>query len=158
MLDALGERGVAITEVELEIGLDTFRPMSSEDVAQHEIHRERYTVPEESAHAIVTTKAGGGRVVAVGTTVVRALETAARGTDAPAPGDGVSDLFIVPGYAFTVVDALVTNFHAPRTTLVALVAAALGPQWRNVYEVALQRGYRFLSFGDAMFIDDMAQP
>ena len=146
--------GVAITAVDLEVGLDTFRPVTVDDLDDHHIHTERYTIPVEAARAISDARERGGRVIAVGTTVVRTLESAAVGSTVE-PGAGVSDLFIVPGYRCSVVDAVLTNFHAPRTTLVALVAALLGPRWREVYAAALDRGYRFLSFGDAMFVDEL---
>jgi S-adenosylmethionine:tRNA ribosyltransferase-isomerase len=153
VLEALAARNIGVAEVDLEIGLDTFRPMMGERVADHVIHRERYVIPEEAVRRIDATRREGGRVVAVGTTVVRTLETAADPSGSLRAGEGESDLFIVPGHEFRVVDALITNFHAPRTTLVALVAAAIGPTWRDVYRAALERGYRFLSFGDAMLID-----
>jgi S-adenosylmethionine:tRNA ribosyltransferase-isomerase len=146
----LRDRGIAIAEVELDVGLDTFRPITAEDVEGHVIHRERFEVPAATWEAVEATRSRGGRVVAVGTTVVRALETAAELWDGP--GEGESDLFIVPGRDLNVTDALVTNFHAPRTTLIVLVASILGSRWRDVYETALLRGYRFLSFGDAMLI------
>ena len=149
----LGMRGVDIAEVDLEVGLDTFRPMAVEEIEEHRIHRERYDVPEEVAAAVAATRRRGGRVVAIGTTVVRTLETAACGDGLVRAGGGESSLFIKPGYRMAVVDAAITNFHAPRTTLIALVAAMLGPVWREVYATALERGYRFLSFGDAMAID-----
>jgi S-adenosylmethionine:tRNA ribosyltransferase-isomerase len=150
----VADHGVTFTAVDLEVGLDTFRPIAVDDVDDHRIHTERYTVPIEAAMAIADARERGGRVIAVGTTVVRTLETAAVGSTVRA-GRGISDLFILPGYRCRVVDAVLTNFHAPRTSLVALVAALLGPRWRTVYETALERGYRFLSFGDAMFIDDI---
>ncbi len=156
LLERLRDERIDIAEVELDVGLDTFRPMEGEVVADHRIHRESFVVPEAVAEAIATARTRGGRIVAVGTTVVRTLETAAAG-DNVVPGEGESGLFITPGYRFQVVDAMLTNFHAPRTTLIALVAAALGPQWRSVYSTALERGYRFLSFGDAMFIDGLRQ-
>ena len=154
LVAALTEGGVTVTEVELEVGLDTFRPISAETLEDHEIHTERYTVPEEAVAAIETTRRTGGRVVAVGTTVVRTLETAAAGGRLSA-GSGVSSLFITPGYRFGVVEAMITNFHAPRTSLIALIAAAIGPGWRTVYETAIERRYRFLSFGDAMLIEGL---
>ncbi len=153
LVERLGARGVRFCEVELDVGLDTFRPMTGATIADHDIHRERYTVPEAAAEQIAATRTGGGRIVAVGTTVVRTLETAADEDGHVSPGTGESELFIAPGYRFRTVDAMLTNFHAPRTTLIALVAAALGDEWRSVYGAALNRGYRFLSFGDAMFID-----
>ncbi len=155
---ALNEAGISFAEVDLEVGLDTFRPMSVDVVEEHRIHTERYAVPEETVHQIDQVRRLGGRVVAVGTTVVRTLETAARGHEGNVTsGEGASSLFITPGYTFGVVDAMVTNFHAPRTTLIALVAAALGPAWREVYVTALARGYRFLSFGDAMVIEGLRE-
>ena len=156
VLDGLAARDIGVAEVDLEIGLDTFRPMTGETVADHVIHRERYAVPEDTARRVDGVRRSGGRIVAVGTTVVRTLESAARPNGSLRAGGGESDLFIVPGYEFRVVDALITNFHAPRTTLVALIAAAVGPKWRHVYRMAIDRGYRFLSFGDAMLIDELA--
>lgn len=153
LMSSLTNAGVTVAEIELDVGLDTFRPMSGETLADHRIHRERYVVPGDAADAITATRNRGGRIVAVGTTVVRTLETAAAA--ASLGGSGHSDLFITPGYEFRLVDAMLTNFHAPRTTLIALVAAALGPGWRHAYTAALARGYRFLSFGDAMFIDEV---
>lgn len=151
LVHSLAASGVAVTEIDLEVGLDTFRPIAADMVEEHVIHTERYWVPPATAEAISSTHDSGRRVIAVGTTVVRTLESAADGGEV-LPGHGVSDLFIQPGYEFRVVDAMITNFHAPRTTLVALVAAAMGPAWRTVYEHAVDQGYRFLSFGDAMFI------
>lgn len=150
LLDALSDRGVAVAAVELEVGVDTFRPMEAGPIADHRVHTERYRVPESTADAISATHARGGRVVAVGTTVVRTLESAADGAAGVRPESGSTDLFIVPGYRFAVVDAVITNFHAPQTTLLAMIAAILGGRWRTVYEHALVSGYRFLSFGDAM--------
>jgi S-adenosylmethionine:tRNA ribosyltransferase-isomerase len=162
LVERLGAAGVGIAEVELDVGLDTFRPMTVDAVEDHVIHRERFRIPEETARLHTETRRRGGRVVAVGTTVVRSLETAADDGTITA-GEGESALFITPGYAFRAVDAILTNFHAPRTTLISLVAAALGPLasgpaasgagWRTVYETALTLGYRFLSFGDALYID-----
>jgi len=113
------------------------------------MHREDYLVDEAAAGAVAAARCRGGRVVAVGTTVVRTLESAAAGGEIR-PGAGSTDLFITPGYPFRVVDLLVTNFHVPGSTLVVLIAAFMGDAWREVYRVALARGYRFLSFGDAM--------
>lgn len=150
----LRDRDIAITEVELEVGLDTFRPMSEGELGSHRMHRETYRVPESAVDDILAARRRGGRVVAVGTTVVRTLETAG-GEGELAPTSGFSSLFITPGYEMRIVDALITNFHAPRTTLVVLVAALIGERWRHVYAEALERGYRFLSFGDAMLIEDL---
>jgi len=150
----LRQAGVELAEVELDVGIDTFRPMSAGQLADHVMHRERYVVPGPAAEAIATARRRESRVIAVGTTVMRTLESAAIGDGLVSPGEGNSDLFVTPGYRRRVVDALVTNFHAPGTTLVVLVAALLGPRWRDLYALAIERGLRFLSFGDAMFIDD----
>ena len=148
LLDAIAGRGIQIATVDLEVGLDTFRPMDDGPIERHHMHRERFRVPEETAAAIEMTRRHGNRVVAVGTTTVRALES----TKAVA-GSGESDLFITPGYEFSAVDAMITNFHAPRTTLLVMMAAVMGERWRTAYDHALASGYRFLSFGDAMFTE-----
>jgi S-adenosylmethionine:tRNA ribosyltransferase-isomerase len=154
LLARLDGRGIRRTEVELEVGLDTFRPIATERIDDHHMHREAYRVPAEAAEEVASAHRDGRRVVAVGTTVVRTLETAAAGGGLVEPGAGESALFITPGYRFEVVDAVLTNFHAPGTTLIVMVAAMLGEGWRRVYRHALDAGYRFLSFGDAMLIDD----
>lgn len=136
---ALGERGIAWAEVDLQIGLDTFRPIAATEIEDHQIHTERVSVPEETRDAIAGCE---GRVVAIGTTVVRALESA--------PGTEATDLYITPGFRFRQVDLLVTNFHLPRTSLLVLLAAFMGEKWRDAYRTAIDRGYRFASFGDAM--------
>ena len=151
LLGRLRDRGVNIAQVHLEIGLDTFRPISIADVADHQMHSERFDISTHAAEAVAQTKRIGGRVTAVGTTVVRALESAADSSGTVVPGKGVTDLFITPGYRRRVVDGLVTNFHMPRSTLLVMVAA-LYPDWRSIYQHALSSGYRFLSFGDAMYI------
>lgn len=153
LLEDLAAAGTAIAEIELDVGLDTFRPMGDGPIADHRIHRERFSVPAATVDAVERARTAGGRVIAVGTTVVRALETAASSGMVRA-GPGESDLFIVPGYQLRTVDAVITNFHAPRTTLLALIAALVGSRWREIYAHALGAGYRFLSFGDAMFIDE----
>ena len=145
-------RGIGMAAVELEVGLDTFRPIGVENITDHVMHTERYEVPAETAAAIAGTRREGGRIVAVGTTVVRTLESAFDGGQVAA-GDGSTGLFITPGYRFGVVDLLVTNFHVPASTLVVLLAAFMGPGWRTSYAAALQRNYRFLSFGDAMLAE-----
>lgn len=155
LVERLTGSGVSFATVELDVGLDTFRPMDEGPVSAHTMHTERYFVPEAAAAAITETREAGGRVIAVGTTVMRTLETAALAAGEVLPGEGRSALFITPGYRPLVVDALVTNFHAPGTTLVVLVASLLGSRWRDVYEDALERGYRFLSFGDAMLLEDL---
>ncbi|NNL97398.1 MAG: tRNA preQ1(34) S-adenosylmethionine ribosyltransferase-isomerase QueA [Acidimicrobiia bacterium] len=150
LLAALAGRGVGFADVLLDIGLDTFRPIAVSAVEEHRMHEERYEIPAETVSAIEEAKHGGGRVIAVGTTVVRALESAASGGSL-AVGAGSTDLFIRPGYRVRMVDALLTNFHMPRSSLIVMLAALL-PDWRRVYAHALAGGYRFLSFGDAMFV------
>ena len=150
---ALAVREIPIATVELEVGIGTFRPITSRDVRHHEMHAERYVVSETAAEAVAAARSRGGRVVAVGTTVVRTLESAATGSGHVEPGSGVTDLYLVPGSSINVVDRLVTNFHMPGSSLLVLLAAFMGPGWRDVYATALERGYRFLSFGDAMLCD-----
>jgi S-adenosylmethionine:tRNA ribosyltransferase-isomerase len=150
---ALQSRDIHIAEVELDVGLDTFRPMADGPISDHQMHRERYSVPPSTVTAVVAAKEKGSRVVAIGTTVVRTLETAMGEDGRLQAGSGSTDLFITPGYRPKIVDAMVTNFHAPGTTLIVMIAALIGPGWRAVYDHALESGYRFLSFGDAMFIE-----
>ena len=155
LLARLGDAGIGLASVDLEIGLDTFRPIATAQVGDHTIHRERVLVDETAVATITAARSRGGRVVAVGTTVVRSLETAAAGGELRA-FDGHTDLFITPGYRFRVIDLLLTNFHVPASSLVVLVAAFMGPRWRDAYRTALERGYRFLSFGDAMLAERSA--
>lgn len=152
LLESLRLAGIELAAVDLEVGLDTFRPISEERIADHHMHTERYEVPHDTVAAMRRTRDSGGRVVAVGTTVVRSLESSV-GEDGPVAGRGETSLFITPGYRFRAVDCVLTNFHAPRTTLAVMAAAMIGTGWRDVYRHALARGYRFLSFGDAMFIE-----
>ena len=151
-LAALKDREIGIGRVELQIGVGTFRPITAEDVADHEMHSEWVDVPESTVRQVLDKQAAGGRVVAVGTTVVRALETACAGEEI-APYRGPSRLYITPGYCFGAVDVLMTNFHMPSSSLLVLVAAFVGGAWRRPYETAKSRGYRFLSFGDAMLLE-----
>ncbi len=153
VLARLDERGVNMTTVDLHVSLDTFRPMSVDDIEDHEMHAEWCSVPVESVARIADTRGAGGKVVAVGTTVVRTLESMADGRGGVRSGSHRTNLFIRPGYKFEVVDALITNFHMPSSTLLVLLAAFMGPGWREIYETALTRGYRFLSFGDAMYVE-----
>ncbi len=153
LVDALTDTGVTFAEVDLEVGLDTFRPIATETIDSHEMHREAWELPAETAAAIAGTRERGGRVVAVGTTAVRTLESAATGQGLVEAGSGDTDLFISPGYRLKVVDVILTNFHAPRTTLIVMIAGLLGERWRAVYQHALDDDYRFLSFGDAMLIE-----
>lgn len=152
LLGSLATREIEVVEVELRVGLDTFRPITAVEVADHEIHREWCEVTPDAAAAINARRSDGGRVVAVGTTVLRTLESHAA-DGAVRPGAGETDLYITPGYRFDVVDVLMTNFHVPRSSLLVLVAAFAGPDWLEAYETALSRDYRFLSFGDAMLLD-----
>jgi S-adenosylmethionine:tRNA ribosyltransferase-isomerase len=145
VLDRCRSRGVEVVTVDLAVGLDTFRPIATERVEDHPMHTEAYAVPSATWEAV---QGASGRVVAVGTTVVRALESAARSGRL----EGRTDLLIRPGHDWACVDRLLTNFHVPRTTLLALVAAFVGPRWRDLYAEALAAGYRFLSFGDAMLL------
>lgn len=146
----LEARGVAMATVDLHVSLDTFRPMTVEDLDDHVMHTEWCSVPEDTARAIATVRQDGGRVVAIGTTVVRTLETFADGSGGVESGERQTDIFLRPGSTISVVDLLVTNFHLPGSTLLVLLEAFMGSGWREVYATALDRGYRFLSFGDAM--------
>lgn len=149
LLATLKSVGVQIATVELVVGLDTFQPISTADPLDHPMHTERYNVPKETMDACAATKAAGGRVVAVGTTAVRALESAARFDEL----SGRTRLFIHRGFDWQVVDALMTNFHLPKTTLLMMVDAFVGSVWRDLYAAAIADGYRFLSFGDAMLLE-----
>lgn len=144
VLDAIRATGATVAPVELVVGLGTFRPIATDKVEDHRMHAERYRVPAATMAACETAD----RVVAIGTTSVRALESAAATGDL----DGRTELFIHGARPFAVVGALVTNFHQPRSSLLVLVDAFVGPRWRGLYEEALREGYRFLSFGDAMFL------
>lgn len=143
-------KGAVIASVELIVGLGTFRPISADQVEDHVMHHERYLVPETTIEAI----AAADRVTAIGTTAVRALESWA----ATGEPTGTTGLFISRGYEFRVVDRLWTNFHTPRSSLLVLVDAFVGPRWRAIYREALAEGYRFLSFGDAMLLERSAEP
>ena len=152
LMDKLREKGVEIVPVLLHVGLGTFRPVKAENVEDHEMHSEYYEVTEEAARRINATHERGGRVIAVGTTSVRTLESAAEG-NVLKPGSGWTNIFIKPGYEFKLVDALITNFHLPGSTLVMLVSALMGREKTlEVYEEAVRERYRFFSFGDAMLI------
>ncbi|MCG7410351.1 tRNA preQ1(34) S-adenosylmethionine ribosyltransferase-isomerase QueA [Paenibacillus sp. ACRRX] len=155
LLERIKDKGIRIASVTLHVGLGTFRPMSAERVEEHVMHAEYYEMPEETASLIRDTKAKGGRVIAVGTTSARTLETVAqRFAGQPIQAcSGWTDIFMYPGYQFLVVDALLTNFHLPKSTLVMLVSALAGREHiMHAYEEAVTNEYRFFSFGDAMFI------
>ena len=154
LLSALRARGVTIVPLVLDVGIGTFRPMQGATIDEHVMHAERYVIPAETAEAIAGAQHDGRRVVAAGTTVLRALEGAALRDGTVHAGEGETDLFVTPGFPFRVVDALLTNFHLPRSTLLVLVAAFAGYEpIRQAYEAAIEREYRFFSFGDAMFVE-----
>jgi S-adenosylmethionine:tRNA ribosyltransferase-isomerase len=151
VLAALDAAGVQRTAVRLEVGLATFAPIRHERVDDHPMHEERYTLPESAAAAVAATRARGGRVIAVGTTAVRVLESRAREDGTVEAGEGLTRLYLRPGSPVRVVDGLLTNFHQPRSSLLVLLAALIGRErWREAYTHALAHGYRFLSFGDCM--------
>jgi S-adenosylmethionine:tRNA ribosyltransferase-isomerase len=153
LMEQLGEAGIGWATVTLHVGLGTFKPVTAERIEDHHMETETCLVPERTVQAVHDTKKRGGRVVAVGTTVVRALESAVNGEATLAPDAGRTNLFITPGYRFRVVDALLTNFHLPRTTLLMLVAAFCGlHDLRQAYRIAVEERYRFYSYGDAMLI------
>ncbi|MEI6758109.1 MAG: tRNA preQ1(34) S-adenosylmethionine ribosyltransferase-isomerase QueA [Chlorobium sp.] len=156
LLEKLRQKGVDVVTLVLHVGLGTFLPIRVEMLQEHHMHREFYSIPRESIEKICQVKAAGGRIVAVGTTVTRALEHAAEriesysGTE---PLTGEADIFIYPGYRFRIIDALLTNFHAPRSTVLMLTAAFAGKDHLlNAYREAVEEGYRFLSYGDSMLI------
>ena len=151
LLRAIEDRGVGVAAVTLHVGAGTFQPVRTEDLSRHRMHEERYEVPEATAKAV---NACSGRIVAVGTTVVRTLESAADGDGRVRTGTGETSLFIAPGYAFRVIDALVTNFHLPESTLLMLVSAFAGhARIMRAYAEAVREGYRLFSYGDAMFCE-----
>lgn len=153
LLGQIEEMGVKIARVTLHVGLGTFRPVKVEHIADHHMHSEFYQIGEEAAQVINATKAEGGRVICVGTTSCRTVESAADGQGAVKAGSGWTEIFIYPGYRFKVLDGLVTNFHLPESTLVMLVSALAGrEQILNAYQEAIRERYRFFSFGDAMLI------
>lgn len=153
VLGRLQRAGIDLASVDLQVGLATFRPLAVDDIADHVMHREWFTVPAETAGAIDRCRQRGGRVVAIGTTTLRTLETVATPEGRVTPGAGSTDLYLKPEDTIRCVDLLVTNFHLPRSSLLVLLEAFMGPNWRRVYETALSRGYRFLSFGDAMLCE-----
>lgn len=153
LIGELSGKGVVIAPLTLHVGLGTFRPVKTENILDHHMHAEYYSIPEETAKKINTAKSGGGRVIAVGTTSTRTLETVAAEDGTVIPGSGWTDIFIYPGYRFRVIDALLTNFHLPESTLIMLVSALAGREnVLNAYREAVKERYRFFSFGDAMLI------
>lgn len=153
LMEKLRAKGVNIAYVTLHVGLGTFRPVKVDDVTKHKMHSEHYEIPEETARLINQTKQNGKRVIAVGTTSCRTLESVASFYGEIKPCDGFTDIFIYPGYEFKVLDGLITNFHLPESTLIMLVSAFAGyDNIMNAYKTAVEEKYRFFSFGDAMLI------
>ena len=152
LLEALAAQGVAFTHVTLHVGAGTFLPVKVEDVTTHKMHAEWGEVSESAAAEIAATRAAGGRIIPVGTTALRLIESAAQGGGI-APWRGETDIFIYPGYRFRVTDALMTNFHLPRSTLMMLVSALMGRERiRRIYAHAIAGQYRFFSYGDASLL------
>ena len=153
LLDRIRQNGVVVGFVTLHVGLGTFRPVKTENIEEHHMHTEFYSIPEETAQIIRQTKARGGRVIAVGTTCCRTLESVCREKGEVCAHSGNTDIFIYPGYAFRCIDGLLTNFHLPESTLIMLVAAFCGYEnTMHAYHVAVREKYRFFSLGDAMLI------
>ncbi|HEY43338.1 MAG TPA: tRNA preQ1(34) S-adenosylmethionine ribosyltransferase-isomerase QueA [Anaerolineae bacterium] len=156
LIEEIERKGITIVKITLHVGLDTFLPVNEEDPGEHPIHSEWCHVSPEAAGKINTVRSNGGRIIAVGTTTVRTLETASRLSPPEhevSPFEGTTDLYILPGFRFHVVDAMVTNFHLPRSTLLMMVSAFAGRERvLQTYEIAMKEGYRFYSFGDAMLI------
>lgn len=153
LLSEIEAKGVKIAKVTLHVGLGTFRPVKVENITEHHMHSEFYMVDKEEADKINETKKSGGRVISVGTTSLRTLESVADENGFVKAGSGWTDIFIYPGYKFKVIDRLITNFHLPESTLLMLVSALAGKDnIMNAYAEAVKEGYRFFSFGDAMFI------
>lgn len=157
LMDELRDKGVQFGFVTLHVGLGTFRPVHVDTIEEHVMHREFYSVPMETAELIHAAKKEGRRIVAVGTTSIRTLESAAVDMGTVETGDGWTDIFIYPGYEFKIVDAVITNFHLPKSTLIMLISAFAGREFTlAAYQTAVKEQYRFFSFGDAMFIQSRA--
>lgn len=155
MLEEIKNMGVNIAEITLHVGLGTFRPVKVDDVTKHKMHTEHYVMPQASADLINHTKKNGGRVIAVGTTSCRTIESVAAKNGCICADEGDTSIFIYPGFEFKCMDALITNFHLPESTLIMLVSAFAGyDNIMNAYKTAVAEKYRFFSFGDAMFIED----
>ena len=156
LLSEIRAMGVKVAEVTLHVGLGTFRPVKEEEVLDHHMHSEYYEISQEACDIINETKENGGRVISVGTTSTRTLESAAEMGKPLAPKSGWTEIFIYPGYEFKVIDGLITNFHLPQSTLIMLVSALAGREHvLYAYELAVKERYRFFSFGDAMLITDL---
>jgi S-adenosylmethionine:tRNA ribosyltransferase-isomerase len=153
MLLRLKSQGVKIAYLTLHVGAGTFQPVRTEEIAEHKMHSELYTISQETVNLIMETQRQGGKITAVGTTVLRALESAA-GSSTLTAGTNETSIFITPGYRFKVVERLLTNFHLPRSTLLMLVSAFAGAEnIRHAYQHAIDKQYRFFSYGDAMLIE-----
>ena len=153
MIEKIKEKGIEVLDLTLHVGLGTFKPVKEDNIEDHVMHSEYCVIPEETARIINETKSAGGRVIAVGTTACRTLESFTEPDGTVIPKGGWTDIFIYPGYSFKCIDALVTNFHLPESTLIMLVSALAGrEQILHAYEVAVKERYRFFSFGDAMYI------
>lgn len=153
LLDKIRDKGIRTAFVTLHVGLGTFRPVSSENILDHKMHSEHYHIDKQAAEIILDTKKRGGRVICVGTTSCRTVESAAMQYEKICECDGWTDIFIYPGYQFKILDGLITNFHLPESTLIMLVSALAGREnILNAYKIAVNEKYRFFSFGDAMFI------
>ena len=153
LMEELRQKGIQFGFVTLHVGLGTFRPVQVDTIEDHVMHSEFYSVSAETAELIRTAKKEGRRVVAVGTTSIRTLESAASATGVVEAGTGWTDIFIYPGYEFKIVDAVITNFHLPKSTLIMLISAFAGREFTlDAYRTAVEEGYRFFSFGDAMLI------
>lgn len=156
LLDSIKKKGVFIANVTLHVGLGTFRPVKEEDILEHHMHSEFYQIDKEAANIINTAKRKGGRIICVGTTSCRTIESAADENGMVKACSGDTDIFIYPGYQFKILDGLITNFHLPESTLIMLVSALAGREnVLNAYHKAVEEEYRFFSFGDAMFITDL---
>ncbi len=154
LLEKLRAKGIETSFVTLHVGIGTFRPVKVENPEEHDMHSEEYEITEETAHEINTTKAAGGRIVAVGTTVVRTLESCSDNEGTVHAGRGSTDIFIMPGYKFKIINALITNFHLPESTLLMLVSALYNrDRIIEAYQTAVEEKYRFYSYGDSMFIE-----
>ncbi|MBA3902619.1 MAG: tRNA preQ1(34) S-adenosylmethionine ribosyltransferase-isomerase QueA, partial [Rhodocyclaceae bacterium] len=152
LISALRERGVELAYLTLHVGAGTFQPVRVDDLSRHRMHRERYIIPADTVTAMREARTRGGRIIAVGTTSLRALEAAAQEGEIIA-GPGETEIFILPGFRFRTADCLITNFHLPKSTLLMLVSAFAGmDNIRGAYRHAVAEGYRFFSYGDAMFI------
>lgn len=153
LLSEIKSNGITVVEVTLHVGLGTFRPVKTQNITEHKMHSEYYEISGEAAEVINQAREKGGRVIAVGTTSTRTIETAANEFGVVTPGSGWTDIFIYPGYKFKAVDMLITNFHLPKSTLLMLISAFAGREKvLEAYNTAVRENYRFFSFGDAMLI------